>query len=264
MSGSRALGTSLLRQLPSPLGFLPLALLLAAWEVLQRGPSPYFPRPSIWWAGMLELARTGALGTAVITTLDTLLVGLTAAVLSGALIGLLIGLSRTASRSLSPLLEFLRAVPPPAVVPLVILLLGYDDGMKIFVVTFSALWPVLLNVAGAVARIHPLLFDVAHSFHLRAPTRLRVIVLPSIAPALFVGIRVALPLAIVVTLLVEILTSIGGLGALMIAAQRNFKAGQVYGLLILIGLIGFALNCVLVASETFVLRHWPPSGRASD
>ena len=72
----------------------------------------------------------------------------------------------------------------------------------------------------------------------------------------------ALPLAIVVTLLVEILTALDGIGALMIQAQRNFKSGQVYGLLVLVGLFGFLVNDVFAVIEAVVLRRWPPRNSA--
>ncbi len=67
-----------------------------------------------------------------------------------------------------------------------------------------------------------------------------------------------LPLTIVLTLLVEILTSIEGIGALMIAAQRNFQSGQVYGLLVLVGMFGFFLNNAFSIVQAVILRRWPP------
>jgi len=88
--------------------------------------------------------------------------------------------------------------------------------------------------------------------------RIRLIVIPSVMPSILLGIRIALPLCIVLTLLVEMLTSIEGIGALMIAAQRNFQSGQVYGLLVLVGLFGFLINTVFSVVQTVILRRWPP------
>ena len=75
--------------------------------------------------------------------------------------------------------------------------------------------------------------------------------------------RLPLPLAIIVTLLVEMLTSIEGVGALMIGAQRNFQSAQVYGLLVLIGLFGFLVNDVFAAIEAILLRRWPPKNQSA-
>jgi len=244
--------------LPSARGLLPLVALLAVWQLLQTGNSPYFPPPSDWWNGLVLLAKSGRLYPALSATTLTLLLGLVVAVTMGAGVGLLMGVSPRLNRAVGPLLEFLRAIPPPAIVPVAILFMGYDERMKLTVVVLAAIWPIVLNTSSAAERIHPLLLDVAHSFRLSAVDRMRLIVLPSVVPAILLGIRVALPVTIVVTLLVEILTSIEGIGALMISAQRNFQSSQVYGLLVLIGLFGLLVNDVFAIFEAILLRRWPP------
>jgi ABC-type nitrate/sulfonate/bicarbonate transport system permease component len=180
------------------------------------------------------------------------------AIVIGALVGILIGVSGSAARSLGPLLEFMRAIPPPATVPVAALLIGYNETMKLTVVTLSALWPILLNTTAAARGIDPLLIDVARSFRLSALDRVRRVVAPAIVPALMLGIRIALPLALVVALLVEMLTSLPGIGALMIRSQRNFQSAEVYAMLVLVGLFGFVVNDVFAVIETLVLRRWPP------
>jgi ABC-type nitrate/sulfonate/bicarbonate transport system permease component len=244
--------------LPSIRGLLPLLLLLVAWQLLQSGNSPYFPPPSDWWNGIVQLARSGRLYPALWSTVTSLLLGMAIAIVLGGALGLLIGISARFARATGPLLEFLRAIPPPAIVPVAILFMGYDERMKLTVVVLAAIWPILLNTASAAERVHPLLLDVAGTFRLSAAERIWRIVLPSVVPAILLGIRVALPLAIVVTLLVEILTSIQGIGALMIAAQRNFQSPQVYGLLVVIGLFGFLVNDIFAIVEALLLRRWPP------
>jgi ABC-type nitrate/sulfonate/bicarbonate transport system permease component len=250
--------------LPSARGLLPLVVLLGAWQILQTGNSPYFPPPSDWWNGLVLLAKSGRLYPALSATTVTLLLGLAVAVVIGAGGGLIIGVSPRFGRAVGPLLEFLRAIPPPAVVPVAILFMGYDERMKLTVVVLAAIWPVLLNTSSAAERIHPLLLDVARSFRLSALDRMRLIVLPSVVPAILLGIRVALPVAIVVTLLVEILTSVEGIGALMIGAQRNFQSPQVYGLLVLIGLFGLCVNNMFAVFEAVLLRRWPPKTQSEN
>jgi ABC-type nitrate/sulfonate/bicarbonate transport system permease component len=249
----------MLSQLPSPRGLLPLVVALVLWQIFQSGNSPYFPPPSAWWDGLVQTAIGGGLLTACLATLKTIVAGLALSIAAGAALGVLIGISPRAARALGPLLEFCRAMPPPAIVPLAILFLGYDERMKLTIVAISAMWPILLNTSSAIRHIHPLLIDVATSFHLSVFERIRLIVIPSVVPAILLGIRIALPLTIVLTLLVEILTSIEGIGALMIAAQRNFQSGQVYGLLVLVGLFGFVINNVFSIVQATILRRWPPS-----
>src|SRR6185295_19037187 len=120
--------------------------------------------------------------------------------------------------------------PPPVTVPVASLLIGYSETMKLTVVVLSALWPILLNATSAVRQIDPLLL----------------------------GVRNAIPLAIVVTLLVEMLTSLPGIGALMIRSQRNFQSSEVYALLVMVGLFGFVVNDLFAIIEGVIMRRWPP------
>jgi ABC-type nitrate/sulfonate/bicarbonate transport system permease component len=245
-------------EIPPVQGLTPLVALLAAWQVVAPGPSAYFPAPFEWWKAAVALWGSGQLGPAFGATMTTFAAGLAIAVAAGTTLGITIGASRPATRALGPLLEFMRAIPPPVMVPVAALLIGYGLAMKLSVVVLSAVWPVLLNTASAAARVDPLLVDVARTFRLPAARWIGRIVAPSTVPSLLLGVRVAIPLAIVVTLLVEMLTSLPGVGALMIQAQRNFQSAQVYALLVMVGSFGFAVNGLFAAVEAIVLRRWRP------
>jgi ABC-type nitrate/sulfonate/bicarbonate transport system permease component len=244
--------------LPPARGLLPLLLLLIVWQLLQSGPSPYFPAPSQWWTATITLFNRDHLMTAFGATTITFLEGLALAIIIGTVLGVLVGVSDRAARALQPLFEFMRAIPPPVTVPVASLLIGYSVSMKLTVIVLSALWPILLNTTSAVRQVDPLLLDVARSFRLGPIERIRRIILPAIVPSLLLGIRIAIPLAIVVTLLVEMLTSMPGIGALMIRSQRNFQSSEVYALLVLIGLFGFVVNDLFSLIEGFIMRRWPP------
>jgi ABC-type nitrate/sulfonate/bicarbonate transport system permease component len=245
--------------LPPIRGVLPLVLLLAVWQALDPQHSPYFPPPSAWWVSIVALLGQGKLLPALGSTLLTALLGLILACLLGGIMGILLGRSRRADRALGPLLEFCRCLPPPAIVPVAVLLLGYAQGLKLLVVVWVAVWPILLNSASATSAIEPLLVDVSRSFRLNRIAALRKIVVPSILPSFLLGVRVAVPLAIIMTLLVEMVTMLPGVGSLIVAAQRHYQSAAVYGLLVLIGLIGFVLNNIFVVVESALLSRWPPS-----
>ena len=249
---------SLFRNMPPLRGLLPLLLLLLVWQIVQSGPSPYFPAPSEWWSAALRLSRREQLLSAFVSTASSFLVGLMLAAFIGASLGVAIGSSRRVARALRPLLEFMRSIPPPATVPVAGLLIGYNESMKIVVIVLAALWPVLLNTSAAVDQIHPLLRDVSRTFRLSARERMWRILLPSIIPGLLLGIRVAIPLTIILALLVEMLTSLPGIGALMIRSQRNFQSSEVYALLVLVGLFGLFVNNAFLILESWLLRRWPP------
>jgi ABC-type nitrate/sulfonate/bicarbonate transport system permease component len=257
-SGGRTAFGVLLRRLPPLRGLLPLILFLAGWESFGPAQSPYFPPPSQWWSSLAELAQRGRLHPAVGATLVSFAYGLGAAALVGGMIGMLIGVSRVASRALGPLLEFCRALPPPVVVPVAILLLGYGQNLKLLVVAWAATWPILLNTASATRLIDPLLVDVGRTFRLDTSTTVRKIIVPAVVPGFLLGVRVAVPLAIIITLLVEMLTLVPGIGSLIVRAQREYQSAQVYGLLVLVGVLGFLLNNGFALVEGLILRHRPP------
>jgi ABC-type nitrate/sulfonate/bicarbonate transport system permease component len=250
-------------EIPPARGLVPLVALLAIWQLLVSGPSAYFPAPFEWWRAAVLLWDSGQLLPAFAATATTFAEGLALAVAIGGGLGLAIGTSRPVERALGPLLEFMRAIPPPVTVPVATLLLGYGVAMKLTIVALSAIWPILLNTSSGAARVEPLLSDVARTFRLSKADWIRQIIVPSVVPSILLGIRVAIPLAIVVTLLAEMLTSLPGIGALMIQAQRNFQSAEVYALLVVVGLLGFIVNDIFVIIEAIVLRRWPAARRAS-
>jgi ABC-type nitrate/sulfonate/bicarbonate transport system permease component len=129
--------------------------------------------------------------------------------------------------------------------------------MKVAVVTFAAIWPILLNARAGVRRLDPVLLDTARSLNLRPFDRLRKVTLPALFPAIFLGVRVAAPVALVITLLVEILTRAGGIGAQIATAQRSYLSGRVYGLILVAGLFSLAVNGLVSILESYVFRHRP-------
>jgi ABC-type nitrate/sulfonate/bicarbonate transport system permease component len=239
-------------------GLLPLIALLSVWQALGDPRSPYFPPPSQWAGALVERAIAGDLLPAVMMTFQSVVMALALATVLGAGIGGLIGASPRFARCLGVTLEFLRTLPPPAIVPVATLIIGVNDAMKLVVVTFAALWPILLNTTSGVRALHPTLLGTARSLQLGAAARITKIFLPALLPSLLTGVRVAAPLAIIVSLLAEMLTLMPGLGALLLMAQRNFNAAEVFGLLAVVGLFGFVLNAALAAFETWALA---PQGR---
>jgi ABC-type nitrate/sulfonate/bicarbonate transport system permease component len=258
MPASMARRAALLAGLPPLRGVAPLVLLLLGWQLAAPRQSPYFPPPLTWWTSLETLIRNGKLFPALAATVVTFALGLAIACALGGATGLVIGVSRPVRRALGPLLEFCRGLPPPVVVPVAVLLLGYAESLKLLVVVWVAMWPIVLNVAAAAERVDPLLREVSRSFRLTPFASLRKIVAPSVIPPFLVGVRVAVPLAIIITLLVEMMTMLPGIGSLIVTAQRDYRSAEVYGLLVLVGLLGFGLNISFVVIEDMLLRRFPP------
>lgn len=240
------------------LGVLPLVLGLTLWQVMGTSASPYAPKPSTWWRAVERLDESDLLVPALRATFETFLLSLAVAVAVGSLVGLAIGASRRLQRTTGPLLELCRTMPPPAIVPLAALLIGLGRAMGVAVVVFAAIWPIVLNTAAAVRSVHPVLLDAARTLQLSPIRRAQKVLAPALVPGMLVGVRVAAPICVIVTLLVEMLTGGTGAGALLLQAQRNFVASQVFGLLVVVGVFGFAVNASVGYVERRILRAWPP------
>jgi ABC-type nitrate/sulfonate/bicarbonate transport system permease component len=233
-------------------GLLPLVVLLGAWQLFGDPTSPYFPTPSEWVKALQPLVSDGTLWSALGDTALSVGLALLIATSVGSLLGAVVGASRTLDRASGPTLEFLRVLPAASLVPLAALLLGYTLEMKLAVVTLPAAWPVLLTVRSARRAMSPVLLDVPRTLGLSRMARARKVLVPSLAPSVLLGVRVSGPLALIITLLVEIVTRINGLGALMGAAQSNFRSAQVFGLLVIAGALGFLVNWLVTRAESAV------------
>jgi ABC-type nitrate/sulfonate/bicarbonate transport system permease component len=244
-------------------GLTPLLIGLMVWQILGDPHSAVLPPPSTWWTAVMRMASGGTLRPALIATLWTLVASLVVASAVGLAFGLLIGTMRRFRQWTGWLLEYFRAIPPPVIIPIMVLLLGYTGLMKIVVIGFAAIWPVLLNTISGAMGISPLMYDVGRSNRLTRAEMLLKIVLPATAPAFLLGVKVALPHAVIVTLVVEMFTGAVGLGGLMIGAERNFNAAGVFGLLVLVGILGTLLNAGFAAVERYVVRRWPVRGGMS-
>lgn len=238
-------------------GLLPLGVLLGLWQLLGSESSPYFPPPSTWARGLHRLWDNRTLIPAARQTLTTFALALVVATVVGSFLGIVVGAFRKVDRALGPTLEFLRAMPPAALVPIAVLLIGYDERMKVAVVTLAAIWPILLNARAGVRALDPILVDTARSLHLSWLATVRKCIAPALMPAVLLGVRVAAPVALVITLLVEIVTRVGGLGAMIAVSQRNYLSAQVYGLILFAGLFSFVVNGLVAVLEGVVFRNRP-------
>lgn len=236
-------------------GLLPLVAALVVWQIFGNTDSAYFPPPSEWWKAVEPLFGDGTMWQALGWTALTFFVGLLLSAVLGGLLGTLVGSSRTWDRAFGPLLEFMRAMPAAALVPVLALILGYTTTMKLTVVVIPTTWPILLACRSARRSMSPLLVEVPRTLGLSRFAAVRKVLVPAMTPALLLGIRVAGPLALIVTLLVEIVTRINGLGSLLANAQTRYLSAQVWGLLIIAGVLGFAVNWVVTRADGAVARR---------
>ncbi|RIV40025.1 ABC transporter permease [Micromonospora radicis] len=239
-------------------GFTLVALLLVLWEVSVRTAlvdSISVPAVSTVAERFIELLRDGTLVDEFAQTLRRMFVGYLLAAIIGIGVGLLMGYFDRIHNLLEPVVELIRPLPTPAYIPLVILFLGVGDSMKIFITVIACVWPILLNTYSGVRNVPRIQIDTARTFGLGNAAVLRKVVVPAAAPSVFTGLRISLTLALILSIIAEMVASNNGIGYFILFAQRSFRVTDMYAGIIALGIIGYLLNLLFVRIEGRVL-HW--------
>jgi ABC-type nitrate/sulfonate/bicarbonate transport system permease component len=155
-----------------------------------------------------------------------------------------------------PVFEFFRAIPPPVLVPIFILLFGIGDGMKVVVIAFGCMWPILLNTVEGVRAVDEVLSDTGRVYGVSGGSRLRYLVLPSASPQIFAGLRQGLSVAIILMVISELFAATNGLGFAVVQAQRSFAIAETWAGMLMLGLLGFLLALLFRLVENRQLRWY--------
>ncbi len=192
----------------------------------------------------------------VLPSLYRLGLGLLASIVLGVAAGVLIGRLRRLRETLEPLLEFFRAIPPPVLIPVAMLLLGITDTMKVVVIASGAIWPILLNTIDGVRATDSVMLETADSYRIRRWERLWSVVLPAASPRIMTGVRQALSVALILMVISEMFASSSGLGYRIAYFQRNYLIAEMWSGILLLGLIGVLLAVLFGLVERRVLRWY--------
>jgi ABC-type nitrate/sulfonate/bicarbonate transport system permease component len=241
---------------------VPVALLALWWTLSAGSDSFYFPPLSDTVERFRELWLFDRLGSDVLPSVLRLFAGFAIASALGVVAGLALGLFPTLRQVSSPVVEFMRAIPPTALLPFAILVLGVGDGMKVFIIALTCFFPVLLNTITGVAGVDPVLRDTSQVYGLPRAAYVRSVVLPASLPHIFAGMRTSLSIALILMVVSEMVASSNGLGYFVVESQRSFAIADMWAGILLIGLLGYLLNLVFVLVERRVLR-WHREARGS-
>jgi ABC-type nitrate/sulfonate/bicarbonate transport system permease component len=245
----------LLRSLAYALA-LPL-ILVALWWVSTLGEKNFFvPTPGILGQTFVETWFGPRILSDVLPSIGRLLTGVALAIILGIAGGLLIGSVRWLRSLTEPVLEFFRAIPPPVLVPVLMLLLGITDTMKVVVIVSGCIWPVLLNTIEGVRAVDPVLSDSARTYGISGWARTRHLVLPSAGPQVMTGIRQCLSIGLILMVISEMFASSSGLGYTIVAFQRSFAIPEMWSGIVVLGLIGVAMSFIFQWAERRILRWY--------
>jgi NitT/TauT family transport system permease protein len=219
--------------------------------------------PSSTLRALYDELAAGTLSGEIGVTLEAYLEGLAIAIVIGVAAGVLIGTSRTLHDGTSVVIEFMRPIPAVALIPLAILFFGpFGIAAHRFVVAFAAIWPILVNTIYGVRGADRMLDDVARTSGVGSAGRLFRVTLPAALPSIATGIRVSAAIALVVCVTAEFRTGAGGVGAYMEDQQFAAKLPELYAAVVLVSLLGLAVNAGLRVVQRRVL-FWAGEERAT-
>lgn len=235
---------------------------LALWAAVTMtglvGPG-YLPTPRSMATDFMSLLQDGYKGkplwmhvqASLLRTLSGFFIG----IVLGIPLGLLSGYSRIAGAMFSPIMAFVRPIPPIAFIPMAVLYFGLGETGKVVLILFTAFNYAFVNAHAGAAGVPMAYFRAAESLGLRKSQIFFSVVLPAAVPQIFTGLKVAMALSWAVVVAAELVGAQEGLGFMISDAAQIFRIPVVFIGIALIGLIGLALNALLSGSEDRLV-HW--------
>jgi len=256
-----ALGTPLLtRRQRALLAFTSLSVTLALWWLASASgwvDKILLPSPREVLTAFHASAADGSLMRNVVASLRRVLEGFAAALIVAVPLGVAMGASRIVHGLVDPLLELLRPIPPIAVIPLAILWFGIDELSKVFIIAYGAFFPILVNTLAGFREVERVQVRAAQALGANRYQVFRDVVLRSAFPFIIVGARLGMSMAFIVLVAAELIASSAGLGFMISDARYNFRTDQMFLGMACIGVLGFALNTLLLKLERSLLK-WKP------
>lgn len=238
------------------IGTATMALLLLAWEAagwagwinLALLPAPSQIVPQLW-----QLLVSGSFAIPLGQTLWMLLIGYSTACLLGVLIGLFMAINAYAYGLLEPLVEIVRPIPKPALIPALVIFLGIGSAMKISTVALACMFPILIGTLQGVRGVDPVMTATARTLGCSRSATIWKVMLPSALPMILTGMRVSLGMGLALTILAEMLAADTGVGFLVLDLQRSFQVRSMYAWIVILAVVGLALNAIFERVEDWLV-----------
>lgn len=240
--------------------WLPAVLVAAWWFASANSTNIYVPSLERILSTLARDLGNGVIVDGAIFSLTNLAVGLGLAIIVGVVLGLILGESQWLFDTVSPIIHFIRSVPQAALVPLIIGAFGIGAGPKMYTIAFACVWPILLNTIDGVLGVELTIRRVSKVYRVPKPLYFRKVVLPAALPQIVAGVRVALPIGIVVMVVSELFAANQGLGFYILNSSSRFKIPETWAGALLVGVIGYLLSLLFTIVERRVLRWYFLSG----
>lgn len=251
---TRWLGNTLLAW-PVPLALLALWYLAARYEWV---PPQVLPAPDAVLQTLDELYRSGELWSNLQVSALRVLGGFAVGLSGGLALGAAMGLSPRFRDYVYPTFKAFSQVPVLGWLPLLMLLVGIDEALKIILIAKAALVPIAINTCKGIENVPARYLEVARVLRLTRWQTLSRVVFPAAAAPIWNGVRYGLTHAWLALVVVELLASSEGLGYMIVYGRQLFQLDMVIAAVIVVGVVGFTLDKALAIAEQAVLRWRKP------
>jgi sulfonate transport system permease protein len=241
----------------------PLLLVATWWAASQNSTNTFFPPLGTILERFQALWLFDHFGSDVMLSLRNLVLGYALATVIGVALGFVTALVPVVRWALDPLIHFFRGIPPVALVPIFISLIGFGIEMRLVSITLAALFPTLIATVDGIRSVDPSLKDVSAVYRLTRSEKLAQVYLPAAGPQIAAGMQVSLQVAFIVMIASEMLGSSQGIGAMTLLAQQSFMTSDMWAGILLLGVIGFGANMFFEVAKNKVLAWYVGSRRLS-
>jgi len=223
----------------------------------------WLPAPEDVWVRLVEISRDGYRGFTLAEhvgySLFRVLAGFALGAAVGIPLGYAMGLSNWFRGWFDPIVEFMRPVPPLALIPLVIIWFGIDESGKIFLLFLAALWIMTIAARSGVSGVSISKIHAAYSLGASKSQIMRHVIIPNSLPEIFTGARVAMGVCWGTVVAAELVAAEQGAGQMIVAASKFQLTDIVIMGIILIGVIGYCIDILMRMAENWLV---PWKGRS--
>jgi sulfonate transport system permease protein len=233
-------------------------LLLVLWQILSATgliPEEVLPAPQLIFDAGLELIQNGKLVEALEVSGLRVLEGLALGGFIGVALGVAVGLSRWFEATVDPPLQMVRALPHLGLIPLFILWFGIGELPKVLLVALGVSFPLYLNTYSAIKQVDRKLLETADVLGFSLWQRLRIIILPSAAAQVLVGLRQSLAIAWLTLIVAEQINADKGIGFLINNARDFLRIDIIIFCLVIYALLGITTDAIVRVLERRALRY---------
>jgi NitT/TauT family transport system permease protein len=228
---------------------LPIIGILLLWEIVSRKLITHpaiFPPPTVVALSLWELTKTGTLFSDLKISLLRLFFGFLIGGMIGIGLGLITGRIKWINATFTPVIQVLRSLPPVALLPLIIVWFGIDDGAKIFSIALAVFFPIWLNTHLGVERVPREFLWSAKLLRRKYSELMPEVVLPSALPLIIAGIRTSIAMGYIMVFVSELMGASAGLGYRIEASSQAYRMDQMMAALAMLGFLGALTDWLFV------------------